>query len=80
MLRLVFSEAGRLVVIGLVVGVVGAYFAARYAESLLYGLQFNDMRTLAAGCVLLAFTGAVAALVPALRALRFDPAVVLRTE
>ena len=57
-LRLVFSEAGRLVVIGLVVGAVGAYFAARYAESLLYGLKFNDMRTLAAGCVLLALTGA----------------------
>ena len=79
-LRLVFSEAGRLVVVGLVVGVAGAYFAARYAQSLLYGLQFNDMRTLAAGCALLALTGAVAALVPALRALRFDPAVVLRTE
>lgn len=79
-LGLVFSEAGRLVAMGLVVGAVGAYFAARYAESLLYGLKFNDMRTLALGCVLLAITGAVAALVPAMRALRFDPAVVLRTE
>jgi putative ABC transport system permease protein len=79
-LGLVFSEAGRLVAMGLAVGAVGAYFAARYAESLLYGLKFNDMRTLAIGCVLLAATGAVAALVPALRALRFDPAVVLRTE
>ena len=79
-LRAGVSEAGRLVVIGLIVGVIGAYFAARYAQSLLYGLQFNDMRTLAAGCALLAVTGAAAALVPALRALRFDPAVVLRTE
>jgi ABC-type antimicrobial peptide transport system permease subunit len=79
-LRLVFSEAGRLVTVGLLVGIAGSYFAARYAQSLLYGLQFNDMRTLAAGCALLVVTGAVAALVPALRALRFDPAVVLRTE
>jgi predicted permease len=79
-LALVFSEAGRLVVIGLVCGAVGAYFAARYAQSQLYGLQFNDMRTLAAGCGVLALTGALAALVPALRALRFDPATVLKTE
>lgn len=79
-LRLVFSEAGRMVLLGLIVGVAGAYAAARYAESLLYGLQFNDLRTLVIGGVLLALTGGVAALVPALRALRYDPAVVLRTE
>jgi predicted permease len=79
-LGLVFLEAGKLVVIGLVVGVAGSWLAARYAQSLLYGLEFNDVRTLVVGCVLLAGTGALAALVPALRALRFDPAVVLRTE
>ena len=75
-LRLVFSEAGRLVAIGLATGAAGAYVAARYAQSLLYGLQFHDVRTLAVGCALLAFTGALAALVPALRALRYDPATV----
>ena len=79
-LGLVFSEAGRLVVLGLVVGVVGAYFAARYAQSLLYGLQFDDLRMMAVGCGLLIVVGALAALVPAWRALRFDPAVVLRAE
>jgi putative ABC transport system permease protein len=79
-LGLVFSEAGRLVVVGLVVGAVGAYFAARYAQSLLYGLQFHDLRMMAVGCGLLLLVGGIAALVPAWRALRFDPAVVLRTE
>lgn len=79
-LGLVFSEAGRLVGIGLVAGGVGAWFAARYAQSLLYGLQFDDMRMMALGCGLLLLVGGVAALVPAWRALRFDPAVVLRTE
>ena len=79
-LRLVFSEAGRLVAVGLAVGMVGAYFAARYAQSLLYGLQFDDVRTLAIGSALLAVTGGLAALVPALRAMRYDPAVVLRAE
>ena len=50
------------------------------AEALLYGLKFNDIRTHAVGCALLAMTGAVAALVPAMRAIRLDPAVVLKTE
>lgn len=79
-LELVFIEAARLVVIGLVVGLAVAWWSGRYAESLIYGLQVHDLRTLALGCVLLVCTGAIAALVPAMRALRFDPAVVLRAE
>jgi predicted permease len=79
-LRLVFLEAGRLVAIGLVVGIGGVWWAGRYAESLIYGLQIHDGRTLVLGCTLLAVTGALAALVPALRALRFQPAVVLRDD
>jgi putative ABC transport system permease protein len=79
-LKLIFYEAGRLVLIGLVVGLAGAWWGGRYAESLIYGLKVYDPRTLALGCVLLACTGALAALVPALRALRFEPAVVLRAE
>ena len=77
---LVFSEAGRLVIVGLVAGAAGAYLAAQYAQALLYGLQFDDIRTLALGSGLLALTGAIAALVPAVRALKYDPAVVLRAE
>ena len=80
MLKLIFYEAGRLVAIGLVVGLAGAWWGGRYAESLIYGLKAYDPRTLAIGCALLACTGALAALLPALRALRFDPAVVLRTD
>ena len=79
-LRLVLAEAGRLVVIGLVVGLAGAWWGGRYAESLIYGLDAHDARTLAIGCGVLLLTGALAALLPALRALRFDPAVVLRTD
>lgn len=79
-LRLVFLEAARLVAIGLVVGLAGAWWGARYAESLIFGLQAHDARTLIIGCTLLASTGALAALVPALRAIRYDPAVVLRAD
>lgn len=79
-LRIVLSEAGLLVGIGLILGVVTAAASARYAESLLYGLRFHDVRTMVVGCVLLIVTGGLAALVPAWRALRFDPAVVLKSE
>ncbi|MCC6163013.1 MAG: FtsX-like permease family protein [Acidobacteria bacterium] len=79
-LKLVLFEAARLVVVGLVVGLAVAWWSGRYAESLVYGLQVHDVRTLAIGCALLACTGALASLAPALRALRVQPATVLRSE
>jgi ABC-type antimicrobial peptide transport system permease subunit len=79
-LRLVVSEAGRLVAFGLALGLVGAFVVSRYAESLLYGLQPNDTLTLGAACFVLAITGIAAALLPARRAARLDPAVVLSDD
>jgi putative ABC transport system permease protein len=79
-LALIFGEAGRLLLIGLAVGLLGSFAVSRYAESLLFGLQPNDAMTLAIGCGLLAATGIVAALIPARRAARLDAAVVLRDE
>ncbi len=79
-LGLVFGEAGRLLLIGLAVGLAGSFALSRYAESLLFGLEPNDAKTLAVGCGLLAATGIVAALIPARRAARLDAAVVLRDE
>ena len=79
-LGIVFSEASRLLLIGLAIGVTVSYAVSRYAESLLYGLKANDVMTLALGCALLAITAFTAALVPARRATRIDPAVVLRDE
>ena len=79
-LGLIFGEAGRLLLIGLAVGLAGSFALSRYAESLLFGLQPNDAMTLAVGCGLLAATGIVAALIPARRAARLDAAVVLRDE
>jgi putative ABC transport system permease protein len=78
--RLVLTEAGRLVVVGLVIGAVSAFVLARYAESLLFGLKPGDATTLLFACLLLAMTAAVACLLPARRALKLDPAAVLRDE
>ena len=55
-LSLVFVEAGRLLLIGLAVGLGGSLALSRYAESLLFGLKPNDALTLVLGCVLLAAT------------------------
>jgi putative ABC transport system permease protein len=79
-IRLVLSEAGRLVVVGLVIGAVSAFVLARYAESLLFGLKPGDAATLMFACLLLSMTAAVACLLPARRALKLDPAAVLREE
>jgi ABC-type antimicrobial peptide transport system permease subunit len=79
-LRLVFGEAGRLLLIGLGVGLAGSWALSRYAESLLFGLEPNDTVTLALGCLLLALTGAAASLMPARRATGLDPSAVLRDE
>jgi predicted permease len=79
-LGLVCGEAGRLLVIGLAIGIAGAYAVSRYAASLLFGLQPGDVTSLALGCALLTLTAITAALVPARRATRVDPAVALRNE
>jgi predicted permease len=79
-LGLVFREAGRLVAIGLAIGVACSFGLSRYAESLLFGLKPNDALTLAAACALLVITALFATLVPARRALRLHPAVALREE
>jgi predicted permease len=79
-LGLVFREAGQLLAVGLVLGLAGSWALSRYAESLLYGLKPNDATTLVLACSLLALTAIGAALLPARRAARMDPAMVLREE
>jgi predicted permease len=65
---------------GTVLGVGGAVLATRVIESFLFETAPTDPVTLAAVAVTLALTGCVAALVPALRAAKVDPAASLRAE
>ena len=80
LLGIVYREAGRLVGIGLAVGLVASLALSRFAESMLYGLAPSDARTLLAGSLLLSFTALLAILVPMRRAAKCDPAQVLRNE
>jgi putative ABC transport system permease protein len=79
-IRLVFGQSGRLVVGGVVVGLVGAYFAVRVLETLLYGVQAKDPTTFASVPALLAAVALLAALIPARRATRVNPIIAMRAE
>jgi putative ABC transport system permease protein len=65
---------------GIVIGVVGAALLTRSLQSLVYGVRPFDPATLVAGAVVLVGVGVVACFVPARRAMRVDPVMVLRAE
>jgi len=77
-LRMIVSEAGRLVAIGIVVGAALTLVGTRWLASFLYGVTPTDPRTLTAAAALLAVTALGAALLPALRATRVQPSQILR--
>jgi len=65
---------------GLVVGTVLAFFAAREAATLLFGLKPWDPVTFAAAAALLTVVTVVASLIPSLRAANVNPIDSLRAE
>ena len=74
------GQALRVLVWGVVLGVVGALVAGRAIASLLYGVTPHDPFVLTVVVVVLAAVAAVASYVPARRATRVDPMVALRYE
>jgi ABC-type antimicrobial peptide transport system permease subunit len=79
-LQLVIRQGLVLIVVGLVVGVMAAYGATRFLQSLLFGVRATDPWTFGAVCGLLVFVGVFACYIPARRATRVDPMVALRYE
>jgi predicted permease len=79
-LRLVLRMGARLVVLGVVIGLVASVALARAISSQLWGVSPHDPTTLAAVVGVLLVTGLVACWVPARRATRVDPLVALRYE
>jgi ABC-type antimicrobial peptide transport system permease subunit len=65
---------------GLLLGVVGAVGATRLMRTLLFGVSATDVTTFLMAPVVLGLVGTVACIIPAYRAARVDPAVVLRQE
>jgi putative ABC transport system permease protein len=79
-LRLVVGHAAILTGAGLVLGLAGAVLLSQLMGGLLFQVSPTDPPTLGAGVLVLAGVALVAALLPAQRAARLDPAVALRAE
>lgn len=79
-LRLVLWEGFALVIIGLLLGIVGAVFMRKAVASEIYGVGALDPLVLGSVMALLAFVALAACAVPARRAMRVDPIVALRSE
>lgn len=80
LLQFVMREVGLLIAIGVAVGLPASYLLARFAESQFYGVHAHDPWALAGATLLIATTGLVAGLAPALRAMRIEPLDALRYE
>ena len=80
MVRQVVGRGGRLVAMGALIGVVSALLLARLLGSLLYGVGATDPLAMAASVAALTAVGLAAAYVPARRASRTPPAMVLREQ
>jgi len=78
--RMVLREGGVLLAMGLLLGMAGAYFAARIIRGLLFGIAPHDPATFIAVAVLMAAIGIGACWIPALRAARVDPAIAMRSS
>jgi putative ABC transport system permease protein len=78
--RMILGKALRLAAIGVGLGLIGAYAAARSISSLFFGVGPADAATLSAACVLLVVAAAGASLHPTRHAVRVEPAVALRND
>ena len=78
--RMILSEGGRLVGLGLLLGVVGSLMLTSLMQGLLFGVAARDPITLGAVALLMAAIGIAACWIPAARAARIDPGVALRAQ
>jgi putative ABC transport system permease protein len=79
-LTLVFKQGLKLVLIGEVIGLAGAFALTRLIRGLLFGVTPTDYTTFIAVAVVLALVAVLATLIPARRAAKVDPLVALRYE
>ena len=79
-IRMVLGEVSRVVLAGVVVGLVLSFTVTRLVASFLYGVTPTDGATLSASVMVLAAVGLAAAALPAWRAARLDPVAALREE
>ena len=79
-LLMVIRQGMSLVIVGVVLGVAGAYAITRTMRSLLFEVGTTDPLTFVLVSALLAIVGFVACYLPARRATKVDPLIALRYE
>jgi predicted permease len=77
---LVMKEGLRMTLAGVLIGVASAFGVSRLIESLLFGVRPTDAVTIAAVVAIITAVAAIACGLPAWRASRLDPIVVLRAD
>ncbi len=78
--RLVLAEGTRLAFAGIVVGIVGAYWATQLLSTFLYGVTATDLTAFAGAAGALFLVALAAMYLPARKAARVDPMTALRAE
>jgi ABC-type antimicrobial peptide transport system permease subunit len=79
-MRLVVGQAMAPALIGVLLGLAGAWGATRLISSLLFGVSATDPITFIAVTIFLLIVALAASWIPARRATRVDPLIALRSE
>ena len=77
---MVMAQGARLLVLGVLIGIVAAVAASRVLGSLLFGVEATDPVTFVAMSVAMFAIGTLATYLPARRASSVDPMESLRSE
>ncbi len=78
--KIVFLHTAKLVTVGLIIGTLSSLALTQLLESVLFGVDPHDLRTIGVMGLGLIFVSALSAYLPARRACRVDPMVALRAE
>ncbi|HKG46995.1 MAG TPA: ABC transporter permease [Pyrinomonadaceae bacterium] len=79
-LKLIVGKGLALTLIGICLGLVGAFGVTRVMQTLLFGVSTTDWVTFTGVALFLAVVGLIATAIPARRAIKIDPLVALRYE
>jgi putative ABC transport system permease protein len=79
-LEMILRQGLTLILVGVVLGLAGAWAATRALESMLFQVHARDAATFGGACLVLIAVGLLACYIPARRATKVDPMVALRYE